>query len=381
VILRSGCLSSLHAALGRSRAVVLVGPRQSGKTTLARELLDEDSVNYFDLEDPASLARLEQPKVALEPLKGLVVIDEVQLRPELFPLLRVLLDRKNSPAKFLVLGSASGELLRQASQSLAGRMERIELSGFGLNEVAADDVNQLWLQGGLPPSFLTGDPKDSFRWRKAYVGALLERDFPNWGVRIPATTLRRFWSMLAHYHGQIWNASEVARSLDATVKTTCRYLDLLTDAFMVRQLQPYHANIGKRQVKAPKVYLRDSGLLHQLLGIQNEKELLLHPKVGASWEGFVLEQVLSSIDHDEAFYWATYQGAEMDLVLSKGTRLFGIEFKRTDAPKMTKSIGIAMEDLGLESVSVIYPGSKEYPLADGVSAVPLAQLANGIRLP
>ncbi len=381
MISRRERLHSINTALSRSRAVVLTGPRQCGKTTIARELLSVDSINYFDLEDSACLTRLDQPKLALEPLRGLVVIDEVQLRPELFPLLRVLLDRAGSPAKFLVLGSASGELLRQVSQSLAGRTERIELSGFGLGEVDSSDASKLWLNGGLPLSFLAEDQERSFQWRNAYIGDLLERDFPNWGVGIPAATLRRFWAMLAHYHGQIWNGSELARSMDSSVPTARKYLDLLTDAFMVRQLQPFFVNIGKRQVKSPKIYLRDSGLLHHLLGIRNERELLTHPKLGASWEGFAMEQILQACDHDEAFFWSTHQGAKMDLLLTKGTKMIGMEFKRSDAPKMTKSISIAMKDLGLESVSVIYPGDKEYPIAEGVIAIPLSQAVKGIPFP
>ncbi len=363
-------LAMLGKALSRSRVVVLTGPRQCGKTTLARQLLSEDSVNYFDLEDPADLDRLTEPMTALKPLKGLVVIDEVQRRPELFPILRVLADRRDNPARFLILGSASGDLLRQTSESLAGRMERVTVGGFLLRELGANAEQALWLRGGLPPSYLARSDADSRAWRKAFIQTLLERDFPQWGVRVPAVALLRFWTMLAHYHAQTWNAAEPARAMGVSESTARRHLDLLTDAFVIRQLHPYHANIRKRQVKAPKIYVRDSGLLHQLLGIGTLKELLSHPKSGASWEGFVIEQVLMTEPHDEAFFWSTHQGAEIDLVLRRGRELLGVECKRTDAPRMTPSIRIAMEDLGLARVAVLYPGAKRYPILERVEAVP-----------
>jgi predicted AAA+ superfamily ATPase len=371
---------ALDAALARSRVVVLAGPRQCGKTTLARELLSQESPSYFDLEDPASLARLEEPMTALGPLRGLVVIDEVQRRPDLFSVLRVLADRKDEPARFLVLGSASGELLRQSSESLAGRVEQILLGGFTLDELPADSTATLWSRGGFPRSYLAASDQDSAIWRQQFVRTLLERDLPQWGVRQPAAALLRFWTMVAHYHGQTWNAAEPARALGVSPSTTQRYLDLLTDAFMIRQLQPWHANIGKRQVKAPKIYVRDSGLLHQLLGIQNEKDLLTHPKLGASWEGFVVEQVLAVEQPDEAYFWATHQGAEIDLLLRKGSRWLGVECKRADAPRLTPSIRIALEDLGLERIAVIYPGTKRFPVADRVEAVPLSAIADGSGL-
>lgn len=374
---RPALLSQIQTALQRSRGVVLCGPRQCGKTTLARELLAPDSVNYFDLEDPASLARLDEPMTALQTLQGLVVIDEVQRRPQLFPVLRVLLDRKAAPARFLVLGSASGDLLRQSSESLAGRVEYITLGGFSLAEVGAAAESRLWLRGGFPLSYLAANEADSAVWRRDFIRTLLERDLPQWGVRVAATALRRFWTMLAHYHGQTWNAAEPARALGVSEPTTRRYLDLLTDALLVRQLPPWHANLGKRQVKAPKVYVRDSGLLHQLLGIDSERALLSHPKVGASWEGFVIEQVLATQTHDEAFFWATHQGAEIDLILRRGDRLFGIECKRADAPRMTASLRTATADLGLERVAVLYPGQRRYALSESVEAVPLAALAYG----
>lgn len=380
MIRRESILNELRSALIRSRVVVLTGPRQCGKTTLARELLDSDSINYFDLEDPTSLARLDEPMTALEPLEGLVVIDEVQRRPELFNVLRVLADRSDLPSRFLILGSASGDLLRQTSESLAGRMENISIGGFSLAELGPEAKQRLWLRGGFPPAYLASNNTDSTTWRKNLVQTLLERDFPQWGVRVPANALRRFWAMLAHYHGQIWNAAEPARALGVNESTTRRHLDLLTDALMVRQLQPYRANLRKRQVKAPKIYLRDSGLLHSLLGIDSFKALLTHPKVGASWEGFVIEQVLAIEPYDEVFFWATYQGAEIDLILRRGDKLLGVECKRADSPRMTPSIRHALADLGLCRVAVIYPGSKRFPLGERVEAVPVHSLAGGESL-
>lgn len=380
MIQRKATLDRIHQALARSPVTVLTGPRQCGTTTLAREFLREDSANYFDLEDPVSLALLDEPMTALEPLRGLVVIDEIQRRPNLFPVLRVLADRREKSAHFLILGSASGELLRQSSESLAGRAERIEIGGFSLAELGPDAVGDLWRRGGFPLTYLARTEADSLVWRKQFIQTLLERDLPQWGVRVPATALLRFWTMLAHYHGQTWNATEPARSLGVNPSTTRRYLDLLTDALMVRQLQPWFANLAKRQVKSPKIYVRDSGLLHQLLGIDTEKALLSHPKLGASWEGFAIEQVLAAEPHDEAWFWATHQGAEIDLLLRRGDRLFGVECKRADAPRLTPSIRTAIDDLGLERVAVVYPGSKRYALADRVEVVPLASLALAGRL-
>ena len=380
MLIRRRSFEAIRTALGRASVVVLAGPRQCGKTTLARQFLDPDSVNYFDLESPASLGRLDEPMTALEPLRGLVVIDEVQLRPELFPALRVLVDRTPSPARFLVLGSASGGLLRQTSESLAGRTERVLLGGFMANEAAhhsSDTLAGLWRRGGLPRSFLAEREEDSVAWRREYIQTLLERDFPQWGVSAPAVAVGRFWAMLAHCHGQTWNAAEPARALGVRPAVVARYLDALTDAMMVRQLRPWFANIRKRQVKAPKIYIRDSGLLHQLLGITTEKAVLTHPRMGASWEGFVIEQVLSTEAHDEAFFWATHQGAEIDLVLRRGDTLYGIECKFADAPRVTPSIRNALTDIGLARVAILYPGTRRFPLSDRVEAVPLETLSRG----
>lgn len=364
----------LTAALARNPVALLTGPRQCGKTTLARQLVPEDSLNYFDLEDPVSLARLDEPMTALGPLRGLIVIDEVQRRPDLFPALRVLADRRHVDARFLLLGSAAGDLLRQSSESLAGRVEEVIVGGFTLDEVGSDAEASLWVRGSFPRSFLPERDADSLAWRRSFVRTLLERDLPQWGVRVPATALRRFWTMIAHYHGHPWNAAEQARALGVDASTARRYLDLLSDALVVRQLPPWHANLRKRQVRAPKVYVRDSGLLHALLGLGTAKAVLEHPKVGASWEGFVIEQVLATTDHDEAYFWATHQGAEIDLLLVAGDARIGVEIKRADAPKATPSMRTALADLGLARIVVVYPGTRRYPLAEGIEALPLRDL-------
>ena len=375
MVKRLALLSQIRHALRRSRVVALIGPRQSGKTTLARQIVPPDSPRYFDLEEPTSLARLAEPMTALAPLRGVVVIDEVQRRQDLFPMLRVLADRRPLSARFLILGSASPELLRQSSESLAGRMETITLPGFTLAEVGARALNRHWLRGGFPRSFLARTHEDSLRWRNEFIQTYLERDLPQLGISIPAQALRRFWAMVAHYHGNIWNAAEPARSLGVSEPTVRRYLDLLTGVFLVRQLPAWHENLGKRQVKAPKVYVRDSGLLHALLGVRTDAELLHHPKCGASWEGYAIEEALNLVQPDDAYFWATHQGAELDLLLLKNGRRFGMEIKRTDAPTLTPSMRIALDDLRLEHLIVLYPGMRRYPLSTRVTAVPLAEFA------
>jgi uncharacterized protein len=374
MINRKTDIKLVQVALKRSRVVALLGPRQCGKTTLARQFMPADSLNYFDLEDPQSLARLTEPDTALHPLKGLVVIDEIQRRPDLFPLLRVLADRKPLPARFLILGSASPGLLRQSSETLAGRLETVPLEGFRLADLGAAAQIRQWLRGGFPLSFTARTEADSLAWRRQFLQTFLERDLPQLGVTIPAVALRRFWHMLAHYHGQIWNAAELARALAVNESTVRRYLDLMTGVFMVRQLPPWFENLGKRQVKAPKVYLRDSGLLHTLLGIANQRDLEHHPKVGASWEGYAVEEVLKALRPDEAYYWATHNGAEIDLVIFKNGRRIGVECKRADAPTLTPSMRIALADLKLDELNVVYPGQTRYALTRKVEVVPLAQL-------
>jgi len=377
MIRRPDELARVRQGLRRSRVVALVGPRQSGKTTLARELVPAGSSRYFDLEDPLSLARLAEPMTALARLRGLVVIDEIQRRPDLFSVLRVLADRRPLPARFLVLGSASPELLRQTAESLAGRIEVVTLSGFSLGEVGTKALGRLWLRGGFPPAHLARSASDSFAWRRELVRTFLERDLPQLGVSVPAAALLRFWNMLAHYHGGVWNAAEFARSLGVSEPTVRRYLDLLSGLYLVRQLPPWHENIGKRQVKSPKVYVRDSGLLHQLLGLKTEAELLAHPRCGASWEGFAIEETLKAVQPDEACFWATHTGAELDLLLFKDGRRLGVEVKRADAPRLTPSMRAAVNDLRLEQLVVLYPGKTTYSLAERVTVRPLEGVAAG----
>lgn len=377
MIQRPRWLAEIRAALKRSRVTALIGPRQSGKTTLARQIVASDSPAYFDLEDPRSLARLAEPMTALAPLRGVVVIDEVQRRPDLFPILRVLADRRPPPAHFLILGSASPDLLRQSSETLAGRLETVTLSGFGLDELGPAALRRHWRRGGFPPAYLARSEHASFVWRQQFIHTYLERDLPQLGITIPAPTLLRFWTMLAHYHGGIWNAAEAARSLGVTEPTARRYVDLLAGLFMVRQLQPWHENLKKRQVKAPKVYVRDSGLLHALLGLASEREIVSHPKAGASWEGYAIEETLRVVRPEAAYFWATHTGAELDLLLLKRGRRYGVEVKFQDAPRMTASMRIALSDLRLEHLTVLYPGDLRYDLDRRVTVVPLAQLASG----
>jgi uncharacterized protein len=373
--------STVQAALHRSPAVAVVGPRQVGKTTLARSLLPSGSPNWFDLEDPQVEAQLASPMVALKDLHGLVVIDEIQHAPELFRVLRVLIDRPDNATRFLLLGSASPALLRQSSESLAGRLEIIETGGFTLDETGADHAAALWWRGGFPRSFVAAGDEASRIWRREFIRTTVERDLPQLGMNVAAPAIYRFWSMLAHFHGQTWNAADPARSLGVNESTVRRYLDWLTQAYLVRQLQPWFANLGKRQVKAPKIYLRDSGLLHELLGIADPSALARHPKCGASWEGFALDQVLRVARPDEAYFWATHAGAELDLLMFKNGRPVGVEFKRSDAPQLTPSMRIAMEDLTLDALYVVYPGDRTYTLAPRVQVVPLSSLLPATRKP
>ena len=375
MIERAAYNNLIEKALNRSRVVAMVGPRQSGKTTLARQFVSPLSLNYFDLEDVTSIARLQEPMTALRDLHGIIVIDEIQRRPDLFPILRVLCDRDPLPAKFLILGSASPDLIRSSSESLAGRVETIQVNGFSLSEVGIESQANHWLRGGFPRSFLANSDEDSLAWRKNFIQMLLERDLPQWGIRIPSSTLLRFWTMMAHYHGQVWNNAEPARSLGVSEPTIRNYLDILEGVFMVRILQPWHANLGKRQVKAPKIYFRDTGLLHYLMGIRSELELLTHPKSGASWEGYAIEEVLKATAPDEAYFWATHGGAELDLLLLKDGHRIGVECKRVDAPHLTPSMRAAMQDLELDRLFVIYPGDLAYSLAENISTLPIAQLA------
>jgi uncharacterized protein len=364
----------VQAALRRSRIVAMLGPRQCGKTTLARQFVAEDSLNYFDLEDPQSVARLTEADTALRPLQGVVVIDEIQRRPELFPLLRVLADRKPLPARFLILGSVAPPLLKQSAETLAGRLETVFLEGFRLTDLGAKEKGRHWLRGGFPLAYTSRSESDSLIWRRQFLQTFVERDIPALGIQIPAIALQRFWRMLAHYHAQTWNGAELARALAISEPTVRRYLDLLTGVFMLRQLPPWFENLGKRQVKSPKIFVRDSGLLHALLGITSQKALELHPKVGASWEGYAVEEVLKALQPDEAYFWATHQGAELDLLLFKSGHRIGVECKRMDAPTLTPSMRIALEDLKLDRLLVVYPGVRRYSLGDRVEVIPLLEL-------
>ena len=358
--------------------VGILGARQVGKTTLARQLAAryDGPVTFYDLEDPTDLARLAEPMLSLREARGLVIIDEVQRRPDLFPVLRVLADRLEQPARFLILGSASPELLQQTSESLAGRIFYHELGGFALDEVGVAARERLWLRGGFPRSFLAESGRASAEWRRGFIRTFLERDLPGLGIEIPTETLRRFWTMIAHYHGQVWNGAELARAFAVSGSTVRRYLDLFTSALVLRQLPPWFENLGKRQVKSPKVYVADSGLLHALLNLRTREDLEGHPKVGASWEGFVLREIVERLgaQPEEVFFWATHAGAELDLLVVRGRRRFGFELKRTSAPRVTPSIRTALDDLRLERVDIVYPGEHTFPLAEHVRALALARL-------
>jgi hypothetical protein len=375
LILREAFRRQIEDSLAQFRVTALLGPRQCGKTTLARSLAARPEA-YFDLEDPLDLARLDAPRLALASLNGLVVIDEIQRRPDLFPLLRVLADREGPPARFLVLGSASPDLIKGVSESLAGRVGFVDLGGFDATEVGADRLDTLWLRGGFPESFLSASDTASFAWRQQFIRTFLTRDIPQLGITIPSEQLRRFWMMVAHYHGQTWNASEIAGSLGVNYKTAQRYLDILTGSFMIRSLPPWTENLGKRVRKAPKIYLRDSGLFHALMRIASLAELQSHPKLGASWEGLALEHVLRilRVEPGEAYHWGTHGGAELDLLVVRGTERIGFEFKYADAPRPTKSIRAALDDLKLDRLTVVYPGDRNYDLDRRIRVLSLRSL-------
>ncbi len=374
MILRKKYLHKLEEAIHRTPVVSLLGPRQCGKTTLARLFGDQHGAMYFDLESIPDQRRLQNPELMLGSLNRLVILDEIQIMPELFSVLRVLVDRPDNQTNFLILGSASPHIIKNVSETLAGRTEFIELSGFNIDETGKESLEELWLQGGFPLSFLAESNRDSLAWRENFIRTFLERDIPQLGISIPAQAMRRFWTMLAHYHGQTLNASEIARSIGLSDKTIKSYLDILTGTFMIRQLQPWFENISKRQVKAPKIYFRDSGILHSLLDIPNHHHLMGHPRLGASWEGFALEQIIQIIAPAEPYFWATHSGAEVDLFFSKDGKRYGMEFKFNEAPKISKSMHIALTDLKLSHLYVIYPGKESYPVAKNISVVSLAEV-------
>ena len=375
-IARPELIDRIMTGLASSPITALLGPRQCGKTTIARDIASQHSGAYFDLENPRDQARLQNAQTILESLGGLIVLDEIQRQPELMPLLRVLADRRPLPARFLILGSASPTLMKGCSETLAGRAHFVSMNGFSLEEAGAEQSGALWVRGGFPDSFLAANDTASLKWREDFIQTFLERDLPLLGIGAPSPTLRRFWTMTAHYHGQTWNGTEIGASLGVSHQTSRRYVDSLTDAFVLRQLQPWFENTGKRVVKSPKVYVRDSGLLHALLGIPDLPSLQSHPKLGASWEGFVIEQILNWAGERNAYFWATHSRAELDLmVLAKGKR-WGFEIKYQDAPKITKSMRIAMEDLQLERLWVVYSGQTGYLMDEKIECLPLAQLNN-----
>jgi uncharacterized protein len=372
---RREALGRINRAFKVHPAVAIEGPRQCGKTTLARMYMKgQGPAVFFDLEKPVDRRRLETPEQTLGPLRGLVVLDEIQRAPHVLEVLRVLLDRPKRPARFLLLGSASPALVRGVSESLAGRVGLMPLGGFDVRETGARDLRKLWLRGGFPRSFLAEDDEASSTWRQSFAETFLERDLPQLGVRVPAETLRRFWSMVAHFHGQVWNAAEFARALGSSEPTARAYLDILAGAFMVRVLPPWFENLKKRQLKAPKIYVRDSGLLHSLQDLESMLELAGHPKLGASWEGFVIEQVLACLDARSPTFWATHGGAELDLLVTVRGKRYGFECKYADAPGTTKSMRVALQDLGLTSLYVVYPGSERYQLDDRIEVLPAADI-------
>lgn len=376
MIPRPKVLKRIENAFRVHPIAALLGPRQCGKTTLARMIAEREPCTYFDLENPVDNRRLSAPMRTLEGLTDLVVIDEVQRRPDLFELLRVLVDRPQNATLFLLLGSASPQLVKGVSESLAGRIGFVDLSGFNLGEVGDEHQDRLWIRGGFPRSFLADDNSASILWRDDFVRTFLERDIPQLGITIPSETLRRFWTMVAHYHGQVWNAADFARSLGTSENTARRYLDILAGAYVVRVLPPWFENIRKRQVKAPKVYIRDSGILHTLLQLRTLAHLQGHPKIGASWEGFAIEHVISVFETRDAYFWATHAGAELDLLVMTAGRRYGFEFKYADAPGRTRSMHSAIKDLQIEHLWVVYPGAQEYTLHEKISVIPMENVAN-----
>jgi predicted AAA+ superfamily ATPase len=367
-------LKQLSTAVGRSPITALLGPRQCGKTTLAHMFGEGRKTTYFDLESQPDRIRLQNPELMLGSLQNLVILDEIQEIPELFKVLKVLVDRPTNKTRFLILGSASPDIIKKSSETLAGRVEFVELAGFDLTELDAGSLETLWVRGGFPRSFLAESNDDSTAWREGFIRTFLDRDIPHLGISIPPTAMRRFWTMLAHYHGQILNMSELGRSVGVSDKTVRSYLDILTGTFMIRQLQPWYENIGKRQVKAPKIYFRDSGILHGLLNIPDYFSLSGHPRVGASWEGFAIEQTLRIVRPPQAFFWATHGGSEIDLFFIHRGHRHGVECKFIEAPTGTKSMYSTLETLKLDHLWVIYPGQKTYSINKKISVWPLQDL-------
>ena len=372
MINRNKYLKKLQKATSRSPVTALLGPRQCGKTTLARMFSSKQETTFFDLESQPDVRRLQNPELVFSSLSGLVVLDEIQNQPSLFNVLRVMVDRPENQARFLILGSASPDITKNVSETLAGRVEFIELSGFNLFEIGPDRFTNLWVRGGFPRSYLAPSDEDSIAWREGFIRTFLERDIPQLGIRIPSQAMRRFWNMMAHHHGNIWNASLIGRAMGLNDKTVRSYLDILTGTHMTRQLPPWFENLSKRQVKSPKIYIRDSGVLHGLLNLPDQHTLLGHPQVGASWEGFALEHLISTLDLSESYFWATHSGAEIDLLFFYKGRRYGAEIKFTETPRPTKSIRAAIKSLNLEHVWIIYPGEHTYPIDDKISVLPIS---------
>ena len=372
---RNRLLKKVLNAIGDYPVTLLVGSRQCGKTTLARQIWKKKGGEYFDLEDPQTPLQADRASLVLRDLKGLVIIDEFQRQPELLPLLRVLADRRPTPARFLLLGSASLDLVRGVSETLAGRVAYIRMGGFLLHEIGVENSDRLWIRGRFPRSYLAGNNRQSFEWRSNFIQSFLERDIPQFGIRIPSISLRRFWTMVAHYHGQIWNSAEFARSLGTKEDTARRYLDILSGTYLIRQLHPWFENIGKRLVRSPKVYIRDTGILHALLRLKTKVDVQSHPKLGFSWESFAMEEILLLTDLDQdAYFFKTHAGAELDLMLIRGGHRYGIEFKYQDAPRTTRSMHTIIKDLNLKRLWIVYPGNRAYPLGESIDVVPLSQM-------
>ena len=374
MINRPKYLEKLSTGIRRSPITALLGPRQCGKTTLARFFASDKNAVYFDLESQPDLNRLQNPELVLSSLSGLVVIDEIQVLPQLFNVLRVVVDRPGNEAKFVILGSASPHIIKNVSETLAGRVEFIELNSLNLWDVGIECKEKLWIRGGFPPSFLAGSDEDSIAWREGFIKTFLERDIPQMGISIPSAAMRRFWTMLANYHGQIWNASDFARSMGLSDKTVRSYLDILTGTYMIRQLQPWYENIKKRQVKAPKIYLRDAGLLHNLLNLPDLHTLRAHPRIGASWEGFCIEQIVQVVEPQQAYFWSTHSGPEIDLFFIHHSKRYGVEIKFSETPKITKSLLAAIHDLKLEHAWIVYPGKEQYPVHEKITVIPLKNI-------
>ena len=371
MIKRQGYIDRVKKAISRSPIVALLGPRQCGKTTLARMICDHRPSTYFDLESQTDLRRLANPEMILASLSGLVVIDEIQVKPDLFPALRVVVDKPDNKCKFLILGSASPHISKSVSETLAGRVEFVDMAGFDLTELGAENWKKLWIRGGFPRSFLADNDEDSFAWREGFIRTFIQRDIPQFGINIPAPAMRRFWTMLAHYHGQIWNASRISAALGVNDKTARSYLDILSHTYMIHQLQPWHENIRKRQVKSPKIYFRDTGVLHGLLDLRDFHAITGHPQVGASWEGFAMEQIIRRIHPTQVYYWATYSGAELDMFMIVNGRRYGMEFKFSEAPDKTKSMAVAIESLKLDRLLIVYPGQESWPINEIIAVCPI----------